>query len=322
MSSIPFFSVVVPLYNKAPHVARSIASVLNQTLEDFELIIVNDASTDGSVEEVQKFYDARIRLLHRDIPGPGGYAARNLGIKEARGLWLAFLDADDEWYPKHLWNMKNLARRYPEVCFMGCGWHLRTKETITENPYYKVSKKRGPHTLTTKDYIKSCVKGSIPVWTSTVCIRKDSPVAFNLFPAEKPARRGGDLHAWLKMICYHKIMAWNPVIGAAYHRDSVNMVTATALALPSLMNRETYRELALKLDGEEQKLLKSYLNIRLKNAWFVNIRRKSSNFRLFPRIYWRSHLSSLLPVVFYSLLPSFFVRLWYEVKKSPVSRRS
>jgi glycosyltransferase involved in cell wall biosynthesis len=119
-------------------VARSVGSVLNQTFRDFELIIINDASTDGSVEEVQKFNDPRIRLLHRDEPGPGGYAARNLGIKEARGKWIAFLDADDEWYPEHLWKMKELSIRYPEVYFMGCGWHICTKETITEESILQI----------------------------------------------------------------------------------------------------------------------------------------------------------------------------------------
>ena len=308
LSTNPFFSAVIPLYNKAPHVARSVGSVLKQTFQDFELIIVNDASTDGSVEEVKKFNDPRIRLLHRDKPGPGGYAARNLGIEAARGEWIAFLDADDEWYPEHLSKMKKLSIRYPDVYFMGCGWHNRTKETITEDPYYKYNKSKGSHILTAKNYLENRLARMGPVRTSTACIKKISPMALNLFPAENKARRGGDLHAWLKMICYHKKMAWDASLGALYHKDSINMVTKTAPASPYLMNKGTFKELSVCLDKQEQKLLKSYLNIRLKNAWVENFKMENTNFLLLSKIYWRGYFSSLLPLVIISLLPRFVLK--------------
>ena len=91
-----FFSVIIPVGNKAPHLDRSINSVLNQSFKDFELILIDDATTDGSAAKLAGFTDYRIRLLKRSQPGPGGYAARNLGIKESRTNWIAFLDADDE----------------------------------------------------------------------------------------------------------------------------------------------------------------------------------------------------------------------------------
>lgn len=71
----PFFSIIIPVYNKGPHIQRSISSVLNQTFQNFELILINDASTDNSLEEMQKFTDPRIRILYRSEPGSGGYAA-------------------------------------------------------------------------------------------------------------------------------------------------------------------------------------------------------------------------------------------------------
>jgi len=96
------FSVVIPVHNKAPHVARSIQSVLDQTYKNFEMIIINDASTDDSMDEVSKFDDPRIRVFQRNEPGPGGYAARNLGIEKANAEWIAFLDADDVWLSEKL----------------------------------------------------------------------------------------------------------------------------------------------------------------------------------------------------------------------------
>ena len=88
----PAVSVVVPLYNKERHVARAIQSVLDQAFDDFELIVVNDGSTDGSVEVVKTFKDPRIRLVHREhVNSGGGHAARNLGIAESRACLIAFL---------------------------------------------------------------------------------------------------------------------------------------------------------------------------------------------------------------------------------------
>jgi len=108
----PFFSVIIPVYNKGPHIHHSISSVLNQTFQDFEIILIDDASTDNSLEEIRKFTDPRIRILNRSEPGPGGYAARNLGIKEANAEWVALLDADDIWYPEHLGTAKGLIDDY------------------------------------------------------------------------------------------------------------------------------------------------------------------------------------------------------------------
>ncbi|MBC7103711.1 MAG: glycosyltransferase family 2 protein, partial [Parvibaculum sp.] len=96
------FSVVIPVHNKVAHVLEAIESVVAQTYAPYEVILVDDASTDGSAERIASVKDDRIRILKRSEPGPGGYAARNLAIKEAKGDWIAFLDADDAWKPDHL----------------------------------------------------------------------------------------------------------------------------------------------------------------------------------------------------------------------------
>lgn len=96
----PVCSVIIPLYNKARYLQRAVESVLFQTYVFFELIIVNDGSTDNGVEVAGSFDDPRILLIHQDNFGPG--AARNKGIAYARGKYVAFLDADDEWLPSFL----------------------------------------------------------------------------------------------------------------------------------------------------------------------------------------------------------------------------
>ena len=94
-------SIIIPLYNKATSIKRTIHSVLSQSYTDFELIIINDGSTDNSAEIVNKqFYDKRIRYIYQDNAGVS--SARNRGIKEAIGEWILFLDADDILYPNAL----------------------------------------------------------------------------------------------------------------------------------------------------------------------------------------------------------------------------
>jgi glycosyltransferase involved in cell wall biosynthesis len=308
VSKKPFFSVVIPVYNKGPHVHRAISSVLNQTFQDFELILINDASTDNSLEEMQKFTDPRIRILHRDEPGPGGYAARNLGIKEARAEWVAFLDADDEWFPEHLERMRNLADRFRGTVFLGSGWCTQTDGKVSKDAFFDRYKHSGPHVIHVKKFLELCLANHRPVCTSTACINKNSLVTDQLFPAEEKAKRGGDLHAWLKIMCRHKKMAWSDHIGAVYFQDSVNMVTKTAPSSPWLMSRKIYRELSEGLNAEEAKLLRKYLNMRLRAAWIGNLKRGNKNFDLLKRLYWQGDMTNALKLSLLALSSSFLLK--------------
>src|SRR5437879_11708497 len=92
-------ATVIPLYNKEPYIARAITSVLAQTRPVDEIIVVDDASTDGSLERIKAFQDSRIRVLRRTDPRQRGLpATRNLGIRSATSRWIALLDADDRWH--------------------------------------------------------------------------------------------------------------------------------------------------------------------------------------------------------------------------------
>lgn len=107
-------SVVMPLFNKVRHIKRALDSVLAQTYRDFEVIVVDDGSTDGSENVVEQYTDPRVRLVHREhISSWGGHAARNLGIAESRADLIAFLDADDEWLPDYLQTIMSLIGRFP-----------------------------------------------------------------------------------------------------------------------------------------------------------------------------------------------------------------
>lgn len=106
-------SVVIPLYNKEHSILKAVQSVLNQTFEDFEVIIVNDGSTDNSVKVLKELNSHKIRIINKANGGVS--SARNRGIKESNSDFVAFLDGDDWWDPSFLMTLTNLKVKYPDA---------------------------------------------------------------------------------------------------------------------------------------------------------------------------------------------------------------
>lgn len=113
-------SVVIPLYNKAHTIADTLHSVMSQTHTDFEVIIVNDGSTDNGVEVIkQNFNDPRIRIINQENQGVS--VARDRGVEEAQSNYIAFLDADDKWHSEYLRIMNTAISRYPNAALYSSG---------------------------------------------------------------------------------------------------------------------------------------------------------------------------------------------------------
>jgi glycosyltransferase involved in cell wall biosynthesis len=110
-------SVVISLYNKAPYISATLESVLAQSYQDFEIVVVDDGSTDNGVDIVRGFTDRRVRL-HEQANG-GVWAACNTGLKLAQNEFVASLDSDDIWRPRHLEHLLILANRFPEAVLYG-----------------------------------------------------------------------------------------------------------------------------------------------------------------------------------------------------------
>jgi glycosyltransferase involved in cell wall biosynthesis len=301
---MPAFTVVIPLYNKEPHIGRALRSVVTQSFEDFEVIVVDDASTDRSVAKAQRFDDRRIRLLQRNTPAPGGYAARNLGISEARGEWVAFLDADDEWFPDHLQRFKILIEVYPSAEVLGCGWELHDPSGLYAewypDAYSTRNRGRGAHVLGFDDYLRAELAGARPIWTSIACIKRPLLLDAGGFPDGR-TRRGGDVDTWLRCIALAGSMAWSPHVGGVYHRDAVNMVTRTE-GFTAVCERETVRDLLPRYRSETRRLLKRFANRRTVGAWKQMAATREHRFRLAGKLYWTVNP---LRTAFWSLLSSF-----------------
>lgn len=129
----PLFSVVIPLYNKADTIGRAINSVAAQTFRDYELIVVNDGSTDCSLDVVSEISkDIPLRIV--DQANGGVSSARNAGAAVAAGRFIALLDGDDVWFPSHLERMSQMISRHPEVKFFGGGYEREAGKYI----YYTI----------------------------------------------------------------------------------------------------------------------------------------------------------------------------------------
>ena len=114
-------SVVVPTFNRAQLIGRSLRSILNQTHEEFEVIVVDDASTDETEDEVKTFSDSRVRYIRHD-ENQGPSATRNTGIRSAENEYIAFLDSDDEWLPEKLERQLAEFSLDSTLGFVYCGW--------------------------------------------------------------------------------------------------------------------------------------------------------------------------------------------------------
>jgi glycosyltransferase involved in cell wall biosynthesis len=121
-------SVVIPLYNKQRYIGRAVNSVLSQTYQDLELIVVNDGSTDGGPALARAYRDGRIRVI--DQTNQGLSAARNRGIAETRGGLIAFLDADDEWLPEFLHTIHRLSKQFPSAGVYITGFRLLKRDGL------------------------------------------------------------------------------------------------------------------------------------------------------------------------------------------------
>jgi glycosyltransferase involved in cell wall biosynthesis len=187
---MPKVSVIIPTHNRAHFLPGAILSVLNQTFQDFEIIVVDDASSDNTSEIVAAFNDERIRFFRHDT-NKGGSAARNTGILNSKCDYIAFLDDDDEWLPEKLAKqMDILLASPPEVGCVYTGYVMvdRTSGRVIDQ---RLPTKRG--NLYKDLLMTNCVAGG----TSSALLRKNCLQKVGLFDENLP--RSQDFDLWLRM---------------------------------------------------------------------------------------------------------------------------
>lgn len=186
-------SVIIPLYNKEAGVATALRSVLAQTYKDFEIVVVDDGSTDGSVAVVETFNDPRIRLIRQANAGVS--AARNHGIAEAKGEYVAFLDADDEWMPGFLIEIRALQEAYPNCKAQATNYIFNSNGKNSPTILNKIQFQNERGILSNYFEVASC--SHPPVWTSAVCIERELLQEIGGFPVG--VKSGEDLLTWARI---------------------------------------------------------------------------------------------------------------------------
>ena len=253
------FSVVIPLYNKEQSIANTIQSVLNQSFQEFEVVIINDGSTDNSVQVVQGINDQRIRLIHQENQGVS--AARNKGIEEAKNEWIAFLDGDDLWEVNHLEEIVKMMKAYPQEKV-----YVTSFKYSDNREFYRHTRKKPIFKI--KDYFKDVVKENL-IWTSIVVIHRDCFINVGMFNTKYI--RGEDIDLWIRLAKNYNIIKTNKIT-AIYRVEAENRSNSTSVPI-----KKTYLcDISLKkaTNNEELNFYKHYIITQVK-YYLVNKEWKS-----------------------------------------------
>lgn len=211
----PRISVIIPLYNKAPHIQKTLESVLSQSLLPYEIIVVDDGSLDGGSEIVSGMENPCLVLLTQENQGVS--AARNAGVKIAQGDYVAFLDADDCWKPFHIEELSSLIKEHPEASlfssmhsFLLSGVHYFPSSPFSVGATGKVD-----------DFFRIYANHLAMIIPSTACVLRESMIAIDGFPLG--VKRGEDVIVWIKLALHYGV-AHSSRVTAVYNRDAINRV--------------------------------------------------------------------------------------------------
>jgi len=233
-------SVIIPLLNKGLYIKRAIDSILTQEYQNFEIIVIEGGSTDEGPDIVKSISDSRIKLITQ--PTKGVSEARNFGVAASNGYLIAFLDADDEWLPKHLNTIMKLRKKFPEAGAYTTAYKICNKNGKLRWPKYRAIPPP-PWEGLLPNYFSSAVRGEYPVWTSAVCIPKNIFTGMGGFPVD--AWWGEDADLWGKIALKYPIaFSWD--IGAIYHWDALDRTCSR----PSL-NEEPFVKTGKRAIAEE-----------------------------------------------------------------------
>jgi glycosyltransferase involved in cell wall biosynthesis len=212
-------SVIIPLYNKGPYIGRAIESTLHQTIQNFEIIVVDDKSNDEGPAIIKSYHDPRIILIEQEHRGVS--FTRNHGVDLATGNFIAFLDADDEWMPKHLETILRLIEKYPTAGMYATAYKWDTHNGKTQWDDYRFIPDP-PWEGLIPDYFKSGAYGYPPVCTSIVVIPKKIFLEKDGFPEEYSWGEDVDLFGKIALQ-YPVAFSWE--LGGIYHTDDLNQIS-------------------------------------------------------------------------------------------------
>lgn len=203
------FSIVIPLYNKENSILNTIMSILNQSCSDFEVLIINDGSTDKSISIVEEIKDDRIRIISQENQGVS--SARNRGINEAKYEWICFLDADDLWKEFHLTTLLEMMRFYSNYKVYTTSFEYSIDKFIFRH-------KRNKEIFVIENYFEEATK-ELLICVGSVVIHRDCFKEVGNF--NKLLSRGEDKDLWIRLARKYPIVK-SQKITMTYRLDAEN----------------------------------------------------------------------------------------------------
>lgn len=245
---MPLFSVVIPLHNKEPFIAETLSSALAQTFTDFEIIVVNDGSTDKGGDIVQSFKDARIHYIATENQGVS--AARNTGIQAAKGQLIAFLDADDLWKPNHLEALYDLYTAYPQAGMYCSRYNIRIGNGVSQKPAF-IDLREDFQGIVEHPFSTSMVNRVAQ--TSAVCVPKN--VLENLGGFNENVSNMEDTELWIKIMLSAPVCITHTVT-VIYNADVPQSLTKLNLSQQRFMDFDQF-----KAEEKSNKNLKAFVDL-------------------------------------------------------------
>ncbi len=259
---MPFFSIVIPLYNKENFITKTINSAFNQIFTDFEIIVINDGSTDGSANKIEAVTDKRVSIY--TIENQGVSYARNYGISKASADYICFLDADDLWKPSHLEDLKQLINNYPN-CGLYCKSYQKSffGKTLLNSTFYNL--KKGFVGIVPNYFLNSIIDEI--AWTSAVAIPKKTLEKLNGFNVTLIS--GQDTDLWIRIALKEKIAFSSKVSAIKVISKSSNHLSLSDKRVHRLKFLNEYKAMENKNVD-----LKKYMDL---NRFSIAIDRKVKN---------------------------------------------
>lgn len=209
------FSVVIPAYNAEKFVMGAVNSVLNQTHQDFELVIVDDGSTDGTGAVIKQCADSRIRYIYQENAGVS--AARNKGIIESRGEYVCFLDSDDEWKENHLETLSSLIEKYNDCGLYITGYDIRLNNGEIIHKSQQILSRIQAEDIRSDDGFDVLNKNGYFFNTNTICCKREVFDKVGLFAVG--VKNGEDDDMWLRIFSYFSV-AISKSVTTVYDRSN------------------------------------------------------------------------------------------------------
>lgn len=260
----PFFSVVIPLFNKENFIAATLSSVLRQNFEDYEIIIIDDSSNDNSLKIVETFEDDRIKIIIHN-KNKGLSATRNTGIANSKGDWICLLDADDIWNCNYLKKIVELINLFPAAKIIGTDYYEIHSNNNKLLPKHSINNRLKKSSFLVED-IFAANMGQPLLCQSSIVFHKSITKNRSIFNEE--ITFGEDIDFYIRYFSKYKVAyCYSPLV--SIQLNDPNQITKSGISKKTIPQFSSYK------NDINSKSLEKYLDFQ-KYTFVLNYRKEKT----------------------------------------------